>query len=40
MVSFLADRTKLAPFLILKGKDLPKETLTTGLTFKCIKKMG
>jgi len=40
MLSFLADKTKLAPFLILKRKDLPKEKLTTGFIFKCIKKEG
>jgi hypothetical protein len=36
----LADRTKLAPFVILKGKDVPKEKLPTGIIFKCIKKNG
>ena len=40
MLPVLADRTKLAPFLILKRKDLPKEKLPTGFLFKCIKKNG
>jgi len=40
MLSVQADRTKLVPFFILNRKDLPKENLTTGFTFKCIKKNG
>jgi len=40
MLSVLANRTKLAPFVILKRKDLPKEKLPTRIIFKCIKKDG
>jgi len=40
MLSVLVDRTKLAPFVTLKRKDLPKEKLPTGIIFKCIKKNG
>jgi hypothetical protein len=40
MLSVLADRAKLAPFVILKRKDLLKEKLPTGIIFKCIKKNG
>jgi hypothetical protein len=38
MLSVLADRTKLAPFVTLKRKDLPKEKLPIGIIFNCIKK--
>jgi hypothetical protein len=38
MLSVLADRTQLAPFVILKRKDLPREKLPAGIIFKCIKK--
>jgi hypothetical protein len=37
MLSVLADRMKLALFVIPKKKDLPKEKLPTGIIFKCIK---
>jgi len=40
MLSVPADRTKLAPFVILKRKDLLKEKPPTGIIFKCIKKNG
>jgi hypothetical protein len=34
MLSVLADGRKLMPFVILKGKDLQKEKLSTGIIFK------
>jgi len=37
MLSVLADITKLAPFVILKRKALPKEKFPTGIIFKYIK---
>jgi hypothetical protein len=40
MLSVVADRTKLATFVILKRKALPKEKLPTGIIFKSIEKNG
>jgi hypothetical protein len=34
MLSVLADGRKLTPFVILKGKNLQKEKLSTGIIFK------
>jgi hypothetical protein len=34
MLSVLADRRKLTPFVILKRKNLPKEKLPTGIIYK------
>jgi hypothetical protein len=38
MLLFLADGRKLTPFVILRRKNLPKEKLPTGVTFKCNEK--
>jgi hypothetical protein len=35
MLSVPADGRKLTPFVILERKNLPKEKLPTGITFKC-----
>jgi hypothetical protein len=38
MLSILADRRKLASFVIPKRKNLPEEKHPTGITFKCNEK--
>jgi hypothetical protein len=39
-LSVLADRMKLTPFVILKGKNLPKEKLLVESYLNVMKKSG